>query len=146
MTELLIYWVFQEDNYPLRWGSRLLVPSEYRHVISSSVWDKFVCKEEEYLTPPAERIYCNNIVTSSLPAENRSPCGTFVSKLMSIQEIATQGRAGKTTQCDICNSAICLICGEVGNHLFCRPRRQLVEDIKAFEGLTKGKDYQVCPK
>ena len=142
-----------EDRYPPKWGTQILKPGDFGRVVSHRTRRRLVEKEKEYLTPPALRIYCNNTTPSydelSNPFGRRllPPCGAFVGRLVEEAHESIAAGSSMSSECEKCRTTHCLICGEghvLGGHQ-CRKFSPDHADDQAFEGLTKGKDYQTCP-
>ena len=91
-----------------------------------------------------------SIAQTSFVVREQVQCGEFVGPLAETKEAQEifDAKAQSTADCGACDAEYCLICGDMypksGKHP-CRlwDRKQI--DQKVFEGLVKGKDYQVCP-
>ena len=114
-----------EDYYPPRWGPHTLNIDNF-YWMPEATRLAFQLKEKEYLTAPAERIYCQG-------------CNTFLAK--NTDYCRTQAA------CPRCGMSEYYICGELYDPMF--PDTCMValgsSEHGAFDGLVLGKDYQVCP-
>ena len=106
-------------------------------------------KEIEYKCPKSKRIYCSWPSVSTTPqgsANNANePCQTFVDKKIPKSDDIVYA----ITVCQKCKRLSCLLCGARyeynapdNNSHRCVPANT---DDSAFEGLERGKDYQICP-
>lgn len=148
-----------ESNYPVTWGPYTLDAEDYREVLPAGYQQKFAQREEEYLAPIRARLYCRNLIPGDGQAriDSTAPtdaelatggsnelveCGAFVGPR------ATSGRA---TTCTRCWVFVCARCGASRSHNLamyeCCSEQQpeAVIEPKSFEGLVRGRDYQLCP-
>ena len=114
-----------EDNYPPRWGARTLDIKDFDW-IPEGVRSSFTRSEREYLTSPAERIYCQ-------------VCNTFVAPQTAHHQ--------KEAECPECSTSHCAMCGELRNavHSITCTVKLTSNEHSAFVGLVLGQDYQICP-
>ena len=145
-----------EHHYPPRWGSLRLRPSQFRDILSKELRDAFREKEEEYLTPPAGRVYCTGITWELQRAGDggnqlvgSQQCGAFLGRLLSPYEAEARVARGAASKviCGKCGRTHCLVCGDRNDAQIhqCNRSTHKDEEDAAFRDLTQGKDYQVCP-
>lgn len=112
-----------ESLYPPMFGTVMLRPSQYREAVPQDLRAAFREKEKEWKIAPSDRIYC--------------ACGEFLSE---------RKDGGRLFLCGNCPCIICLSCGaDATDHMLHACAALQVEDGGAFQGLERGKDYQICP-
>ncbi|KAK5163132.1 uncharacterized protein LTR77_010916 [Saxophila tyrrhenica] len=121
-----------QSDYPPKLGSRILQPDHYRRHLPQALIDAFHAKEREYMIPVDDCIYC-------------SDCSQSVTERL--DEVDQVHRRG-------CLQMFCCACGDKwygwvreGLRHVCSSGHQAGsnDDGVAFAGLTRGKDYQICP-
>lgn len=145
--------VDSERNYPVRWGKLRPSIHDYADIIPVALQRRFRDKEIEYATPPTERIYCKQPQRSNNwfnfnPVNDK--CGDFVGQRV---ENAKSDPDAPRAECPTCHADTCLGCGEpyrfyrgYGGEAHACKRAEITEsEAAAFEGLVRGKDYQICP-
>lgn len=135
------------DNaiFPPRWGPHVVLSIHtYAHILSQDTLQKYWEKDSEYRCPPVDRVYCPwapQVRTGENHAADldlNSQCNNYVDRrcITPVQKV-----------CCKCERLVCLACR--GRRLLGAPHRcgaQLdLDDAIAFEGLVRGRDYQVCP-
>lgn len=133
-----------ERNFKPRWNKMILDPWDFRDVLSARFVIQFERKQSEWRCPDKERIYCRQKSPPLRPEE----CGNFL-KFIDKQ---------KCQQCEKCKSYTCMRCrgcfrlphweragDSVAIEHECDPSIEEKIRESAFEGLQRGKHYQVCP-
>jgi len=129
-------------NYPPKWGSTILHPKHFHHIISEEFIAKYAQREKEYQSTPCDRLYCHHEPVTSTP--DSKACGTFVRTKREEDE-----NTYAIASCTSCGIMMCLKCGcalsdieSTVDHT-CEGRRLLLEEIAeelekdAFEGLQQ---------
>ncbi|KAK3674849.1 hypothetical protein LTR78_005193 [Recurvomyces mirabilis] len=150
-----------EHAYPVKWGAIKLDPALFSRILREGLTVKWVFKVREYATPVKERIYCANL--------RRTMAGSGFGKALSVEEIemavdeecpmqecgsflgarAPPTGARATVTCTSCTGNTCGLCA---SSFFEPPTQHHCTDAvdketrDAFEGMVKGKDYQLCPE
>lgn len=132
-----------ESSYPASWAGHPLSAARYAHILGPDLLHDYQAKASEYACPAQERVFCSR----TDPPRHPEACGKFVGRW---REIKT------CVRCEACMWYTCLRCEEsfstddfAGTEVQieheCDPRRDQELEERAFKGLQKGKDYQVCP-
>lgn len=151
-----------EASWPVKWGAQVLEPKNFLHegVVSRAFVQAYEQKEEEYNCPKDARVYCPWLsVPTKLQSEgegegnvhvkaenSRERCQQFVGE--KLPESSKNCHGSRRRICRTCQRLSCLVCGgrfeydSPENSQRCAP---IEIDDAAFEGLKRGKDYQVCP-
>ncbi|KAK4545506.1 hypothetical protein LTR36_002856 [Oleoguttula mirabilis] len=116
-----------EAEYPVRWGATALEP----HLMPTAFEAQWRAKCEEYRTPLAERVYCPH-----------GSCQQYAGNKAELSDLE-----GRIVECKKCSGVFCGNCGvPLQPH---RVHTCVIEDprqeMDAFAGLVRGKDYQICP-
>ena len=120
--------------------------------------EAYELKEKEYGCPPASRVYCS-WPTPPTPAQGEGEgnvhikaehsgdkCQKFLDEKLPESSSTVHGSVRRI--CQTCQRLSCLLCGGRFEHNSpenshrCAP---IETDDAAFEGLNRGKDYQICP-
>lgn len=153
-----------EAQYPVRWGGAILDPSDYVNLLPVDYSDKLHAREEEYTTPRKERLYCQNLVYVA-PKTDESSQRTALHKTGIIKaedepkEICNAFNGRRHIARTESKSHHCFgwMCGRSGarwegipteDKSCCSDDTDDEHDRIAginFEGLVRGKDYQMCP-
>lgn len=148
--------LIREYDYPPRWGSIIIDISNFKDVINSDFIGRYESREEEYKTTIRDRIYCSHeIITPEdgdtdpinvldvvpTPGMNTQRCNAFLGSKNGSEDMIDR----------ICCSTCCgLVCGTCGAALTdtesheCKLQAENEADA-AFDGLTRGIAWQVCP-
>ena len=150
-----------EHAYPVRWGIHTVQPHNYKRLPKGFIL-KWLCKEREYQTPMAQRMYCAHRVPTDWNAYGDWPGKAVCSDRAHMLDIKTQtcGRflgitnAGGVHICWTCGGLTCSSCGAAffasrsarpsGHLCELTDHEQSTED--PLDGLVAGKDYQTCVK
>ncbi|KAK4555037.1 hypothetical protein LTR86_007803 [Recurvomyces mirabilis] len=150
-----------EHAYPVKWGAIKLDPARLSRFLPEGLTVKWVFKVREYATPVKERIYCAHL--------RRTMAGSGFGKALSVEEIemavdeerpmqecgnflcarAPPTGARATVTCASCTGNTCGLCA---SSFFELPEQHHCTDLvdkevlDAFEGMVKGRDYQLCPE
>ncbi|KAK5132104.1 hypothetical protein LTR08_000354 [Meristemomyces frigidus] len=144
--------VDDESLYPVVWGTLPLDINDpaFADCIPLDVRDRFARKKAEYDVPPAQRIFCKAIRDRYSPTAGRALCGAFVGARASEDEDEGEGEhvPAADARCPTCQQPTCMACGESTPALVphaCKRAELARADVAAFEGLVRGRDYQICP-
>jgi hypothetical protein len=157
---------FELGRYPPKFGNVIVDIDQVAEWMPTDTIERFKRREQEYKTPPTEREYCSEFIlqaeaprkgeaTSSIIAltdfqredarqngVELDECGGFLGRRSSIQE--SDGR-----QCYRCGGYSCSMCfkplGVMSGEHSCEPEAVQHRDSEAFKGLTRSKDFQICP-
>jgi hypothetical protein len=159
-----LHYMFQkalnhEAEYPAKWGSKVLNPKDYYHkgVVSQSFIREYQEKQKEYHCPPARRVYCSWTTTPAYQGKGKDKsndqiCQSFLGKsIQNPDDVVRNGGNDTITVCRKCHRPSCLACGDrilvntPHNPHKCIPLNAVDTEGAAFEGLKRGKDYQICP-
>jgi hypothetical protein len=159
-----LHYIFQkalnhEAEYPAKWGSKVLNPKDYYHkgVVSQSFIREYQEKQKEYHCPPARRVYCSWTTTPAYQGKgngksNDQICQSFLGKsIQNPDDVVRNGGNDTITVCRKCHRPSYLACGDrilvntPHNPHKCIPLNAVDTEGAAFEGLKRGKDYQICP-
>jgi hypothetical protein len=159
-----LQYIFQKalDNeleYPAKWRGIALNPKDYYRegVVSQSFIREYQEKQKEYHCPPARRVFCSWIITPAYQGKgkgksNDHDCQTFLGEnIRNPDDVVRNGGNDTITMCRKCHRPSCLACGEcilhntLRNPHKCIPLNAVDTEGAAFEGLKRGKDYQICP-
>ncbi|KAF2725217.1 hypothetical protein K431DRAFT_99046 [Polychaeton citri CBS 116435] len=159
LARLFEFSIANESSFPPRWGDHILNPYDYlRYQAFNTLFLKrFEEKATEFSCPAGERVYCT-VPQSPDPGFAGDECQYFIGRLKSKKTFTICGRC-KTYTCLKCKSVItdrqshsgCLEQEELDkHHPHCvkRPASSEMETEEletAFQGLQRGKDYQICP-
>jgi hypothetical protein len=135
-----------ESSYPASWAGRPLSATRYAHLLGPDLLAAYSAKAIEYACPPQERVFCSR----ADPPRRPEACGRFVGKW------AGAGGAVACVKCEDCAWYTCLRCAETFSpgdvagaeaaiEHECDARRDGELEERAFEGLKKGREWQVCP-
>lgn len=117
-------------EFPFHFGTTPLRFQDYaRHIPAYQVMLRaYNAKKDELETPAELRVYCDRD-------------STFLGVKKTAEELE-EGEAKSEHECDICGRLICVKCMKhaAANHVC-----QTDSKEEAFQGLEKGKDYQLCP-
>ncbi|EME89749.1 uncharacterized protein MYCFIDRAFT_78469 [Pseudocercospora fijiensis CIRAD86] len=138
-----------ESKYPVKYGTTVLEPSHYPEFFDPAFLTSWRSKEEEYTTPVKFRLYCKNSIDDTPTGKrNRNgtsimtqhPCGHFLGTKTLLSS------SSPTIPCQSCNHLTCTRCSQPRSSSSTHecPATEEEED-NAFEGLTQGLDYQICP-
>ncbi|KAF2486673.1 hypothetical protein BDY17DRAFT_291916 [Neohortaea acidophila] len=140
--------VHHEDRYPPKWGSQVLPVRKFRAILPAELYQRFTEKAKEYEIPPEERIYCKQLKTDTTDDQRASvTCGEYVGHIPEAWREDIAAGVISRGHCKLCSSIHCLICGDlltIPEHI-CTTLPDCANDNAAFEGLIRGKDYQICP-
>jgi hypothetical protein len=154
-----------EFHYPVRYAGKIIDWRQFRDAPGEDFIARFQSRVIEYETPPSDRIYCQNFVRvldkghAPVTAEKLAlrpeeieeakengemieQCGTMVGRF------STSSQAKKLT-CQNCAGLTCSICGGpviAGDHGEDAHICNTTSEQNGLEGLTRGKEYQDCPK
>ena len=149
-----------EFCYPPKFGPSEIDMEEFADLLPDGFREAYAKRVEEYAVPPDERIYCPhkvvrrdedemdidilNALDTNAQDHETEICGGFVHR-------AVEG----TVICETCTGIVCGMCksvvldGEHNKHrrpFMCMLEKSVEEtDHDPFSGMTKGKDFQVCP-
>lgn len=147
-----------ESNYPVEWGRHALQPEGFLDLLTISFLNEWRDKLKEYETPMQARLYCKHVGTRHDGRFIRGPtaagsinvgraleeCGHFVGEKTSTKRDGI---------CQVCYGWLCWKCckplddpDELWTHNCSEDSAERRADAAAFEGLVRGKDYQLCPK
>ncbi|KAF2208818.1 hypothetical protein CERZMDRAFT_101028 [Cercospora zeae-maydis SCOH1-5] len=126
--------ILSEASYPPVWAGHTLPLTEYQHILGSALSTEFARKAAQYDVPWDERVICKNQSGHTTGGE------VFVGRLHTQKTNTTTIKS-----CDECTHIFCLLCAEhiqsSTNEHHCKE----AETDPNFTGLTRGKDYQLCP-
>jgi len=136
-----------ESSFPASWASHPLSASHYAHILGPALLSAYRAKEIEYACPAQERVFCSR----TDPPRRPEACGTFVGRW---RETRTDGSF--CVRCDECAWYTCLRCEETfstgdvaGSQAAiaheCDPSRDKELQERAFAGLKRSRDWQLCP-
>ena len=85
-----------------------------------------------------------------------TPCATFVGRLLPHGVVATSHGVVTKRRCVSCNTSACMVCGgkcdrygpptyEIMHECAGSKIKAEEDEAEAFEGLVRGKQYQICP-
>jgi hypothetical protein len=154
-----------EGNYPPKWGNHILDIRKYtqQRILTQEFLGRYHQKEREYRCPSANRIYCSwprNGTVQQADDEGKGidkgkaiddRCNTFLgARIRSTVDVL--GNNGElVVRCKECHNLSCRACethihglAQAMNHK-CLPVRAADPDDAAFQGLKRGKDFQLCP-
>jgi hypothetical protein len=135
-----------ESSYPASWAGRPLSATRYAHLLGPELLAAYTAKATEYACPPQERVFCSR----ADPPRRPEACGRFVGRWVGVEgEVVC-------VRCEGCKWYTCLRCeesfstGDVGGveveiEHECDTRRDGEIEERAFRGLVKGREWQVCP-
>jgi len=143
---LFVLALSNESSYPASWAGRPLSATRYAHLLGPDLLAAYSAKATEYACPPQERVFCSR----ADPPRRPEPCGKFVGKWSGV------GGAVVCVKCEDCAWYTCLRCeetlstgdvagAEAAIEHECDPRRDGELEERAFRGLKKGKEWQICP-
>lgn len=135
-----------EASYPASWAGRTLSATRYAHILGPELLAGYTAKATEYACPPQERVYCSR----TDPPRRLEACGQFMGRWSGVVSSAC------CVKCEACAWFMCLRCeesfstGEVEGvetaiEHECDPRRDLELEERAFRGLKRGREWQLCP-
>ena len=127
-----------ENDFPIRWGTEVLDPADYLQFLPSGYMGKYSERERECKTPHNLRVYCNHQVKG----QSTTQCGRFLGS----RQAPTDSKP--IFLCSACKERTCAMCtmpvqGIKYEHTCAQNEQGFAVD--PLEGLTKGKDYQICP-
>lgn len=123
-----------ENQYPVKWGETILKPFDYGYFFSHHFLVQYKEREYEYQTAIKARMYCKAISTRS-----REVCNAFLGRR----------KAGRSFEliCASCGERACSKCAAVLDYPgLSRHVCEVEIGDDPFEGLTRGKDWQQCPR
>lgn len=134
-----------ETSYPASWSGNPLSATRYAHILAPSLLAAYRAKEIEYACPVQERVFCSR----TDPPRRPEPYGQFVGQWR-------EARVEACVKCERCAWYTCLRCeetfstGDVAGSLVailhsCDPTRDLELEERAFRGLRRGREWQLCP-
>jgi len=162
-----------EGNYPPKWDKHVLDIQEYAQqgILTRDFPDLYHQKEKEYRCPPVNRIYCSwschkspqqtdDKNTSKGKGKGRSKgkgkaidkrCNNFLgARILSTVDVFINNDE-LVVRCEDCENLSCRACenriksfAQAVAHK-CLPARASDTNDAAFEGLRRGKDFQICP-
>lgn len=141
--------VDHEHSYPASWGPRTLLLSMYRHALPTQLAQAYEIKAKEYRCPADKRVYCSSPDNAAdTDIDNR--CNTFLGRRTAPQASLLPANAAVkiTKQCPECTTWSCLACGsttEVNGADHKCEIKPTEPRSTAFDGLQRGKHYQLCP-
>jgi hypothetical protein len=147
IVPMLLAALANEFSYPPLWGDVVIESKRFLHFLPEDFAEKYSEKRKEYRTPLALRIYCRNKLIKGT-AGLREECNTFVGQKVNAP---AQGPELKWIECRFCSTRCCNKCGAIVMpvdrwrtvlHRCAAPKR---DDTSAFDGLTRGVHYQICP-
>jgi hypothetical protein len=138
-----------EFNYPPKWGNHTLDIRRYtqERILTQGFLGLYHQKEREYrCLPPNNRIFCSWQRHGTV-----QPCNTFLgARIRSTFDIlANNGEL--VVRCRECHNLSCRACKTHIHSLThattheCVPMRAADPDGAAFQGLKRGRDFQLCP-
>lgn len=134
-----------ETSYPASWAGHPFSANRYAHILGPSLLAAYERKATEYACPVQKRVFCSR----TDPPRRPEKCGSFVGRWK-------EGREGACVKCESCAWYTCLRCeesfstgdvggAEVGIEHECDPQRDLELEERAFRGLKRGVQWQLCP-
>ncbi|TKA21719.1 hypothetical protein B0A50_08714 [Salinomyces thailandicus] len=155
-----------EHAYPPTWGTTPLNPIAFLHYLPAGFLTRWLEREEEYRTPPHQRIYCQHLHPAPLPPSatvtpslaSSSPSPTSETPPSPPQEICNHffgspaNLLGSLTPhtCPTCTSLTCETCelpipNPTAHQPSCpAPDPTSTDNASPFATLTRGADYQLC--
>ncbi|KAM0723422.1 hypothetical protein Q7P37_000408 [Cladosporium fusiforme] len=133
-----------ESSYPANWGGQKLSAPRYAYILGPTLLHAYLAKETEYACPARERVFCARTDPPRRPDE----CGNFVGRWQ---------EAKVCVRCEACMWYTCLRCEESfstsdavpGREISiaheCDPSRDREVEERAFKGLVRGREWQMCP-
>jgi hypothetical protein len=151
-----------QDDYPPKWGNHTLDIRKYtqEHILTQEFLGLYHQKEREYrCLPKNNRIYCSwpRHETVQPPDEKGKGkakddrCNTFLGARIRSTFDALANNGELVVRCRECHNLSCRAC-ETHIHSLthattheCTPMRAADPDDAAFQGLKRGRDFQLCP-
>ncbi|EMC94429.1 hypothetical protein BAUCODRAFT_548203 [Baudoinia panamericana UAMH 10762] len=135
--------VSNECNYPPTWEGEKLDIDAFRPFLTPKLLQEFKEKEREYTCPVPARVYCEGLRQNPSHPMHAERCNAFLGK----RTAPLSALAPSTIDCKTCCTVSCLSCKRVIESHFhkCDPTNDERQDYAAFDGLERGKDYQICP-
>lgn len=148
-----------EFSYPAKWGKITIDYKNFLHLLPPGFQRDLRRRRVEYQTPVTQRIYCR-AQRQKVPEGTLEQCGAFLGQKSSRPAQRRSGGA-KVKSCRACDDPSYISCAHCGGLLspddLTPPSGLYIgrsahrcatssndDDAKAFEGLVKGEDYQVC--
>ena len=141
-----------ENSYPPTFGPLKLKTKHFvPAVLSPDFMLTFEKKEKEYLTPPKERIYCTwPDMSKNGKGKEGDLCNHFLAPRVKTADDYMRSHNETLKHCFECAGLTCLACGDrisdrSSKHICTATFHAADSEAAAFEGLKRGKDYQLCP-
>jgi hypothetical protein len=148
-----------EREYPVKFGPVELDWHAFQDLLGEEYGAKLAKQEKMYATPRKVRVFCQNLVaapsTSGGDKKGKDPVQESKTKCLAfLGSRLARSALYRNRKCDRCGKKVCGMCGRPRTQCkaddgSCAEPTQKQEDEaqeKEFEGLVKGKDYQLCPK
>lgn len=152
-----------EGNYPPRWGRHVLDVREYtqQSILTREFLSLYHQKEREYRCPPINRVYCSwsrhrSVQQSEGKGKGKGKaiderCNGFLGARTrsAVDVLFNNGKL--VVNCKECGNLSCRACEDhITNSARavahkCLPARASDTNDAAFEGLRRGRDFQLCP-
>ncbi|KAM3419351.1 hypothetical protein BST61_g5282 [Cercospora zeina] len=131
--------ILSEANYPPVWAGHTLPLTEYQHILGTSLSAEFARKAAQYDVPWSERVVCKN------QSGHTTGGDVFVGRLHANETDVATTTTTTIKSCHECTHDFCMLCAEHVQPSTNAHHCKAAKTDSNFKGLTRGKDYQLCP-